>query len=228
MVTGSPEAEAGAGPGSAARLAAPWYVHPAEDPRSWRRLLAGTSLGFAVINVASGPGSSGDPYYGPALAAGSHTPLVGYVDVSYGARPVDEVLDDVRVWLRRYPVCGVMLDCVPSVVRQGHWGLEVIDRVRELGAQLVVANPGLAPDPLIVERADVTCVAEYDWSFFQQWEPPALLAQLAPERLWMLVHNVPRTEQDRALELAASLGAGLAWATSGTMPNPWATLPARW
>ncbi len=209
------------------RLAAPWYVHPATDPPAWERLLAGSSLAFAVVNAANGPAPQ-DGYYRAALAGGSKTPLVGYVDTAYGARPADMILAEARSWLETSPVSGIMLDCVPTVLRQGSWHLGLIEQIRDLGAELVVVNPGLPPDPALVQRADVTCVAEFAWNTFQNWAPPVSLRDVPPHRMWMLAHDVPASEQRAALELFGSLGAGLGWVTEGVLPNPWATLPVSW
>ncbi len=209
--------------------AAPWYVHPAEDPAAWRRLLSGRNeLAFAVVNPANGPGPVDDPYYPQVLAEGSATALLGYVNVDYGRRDPEDVLADVRDWHRRYPVSGVMLDCVPSQVRQASWDLAMIDRVREAGAATVVVNPGTPPAPELVLRADVTCVAEQDWSSFRNWQPPDWLHELPARRQWMLLHDVPIEQQGEAMELIGRRGAGLGWVTAGTMPNPWAVLPAVW
>lgn len=211
----------------AVRLAAPWYLHPAVAPDAWWRLLAGSELAFAVINPANGP-SVGDPYYSPLLATGSHTPLLGYVDVGYGSRPRADILDDVTAWLDSAPVVGIMLDCVPPGPSQGLWDLGLIARVRALGAHLVVANPGMPPDPRLVWEADLTCVAEFDWATLRSWRPPAWIADMDAGRLWMLVHDVPAREQSEALRRVAELGAGYGWVTSGTIPDPWSVLPERW
>lgn len=220
----SPGMDDGAG---AIQLAAPWYVHPASDPAAWDRLTNGSALAFAVVNAANGPAPD-DPYYKPVLAAGSATPLLGYVDTAYGSRPAETVLAEARLWLEIPAVQGIMLDCVPSVLRQGAWNLDMIERLRELGAETVAVNPGTPPDPALIQHADVTCVAEFDWATFQNWTPPDSLRGLAPERLWMLTYDVPPAEQPRALALLQSLGAGMGWATEGVLPNPWATLPAFW
>lgn len=224
MVTGRMGTERGK---HGLRLAAPWYLHPAEEPAAWQRLVGGTDLAFAVVNAANGPVPA-DAYYRAALAGGSRTPLVGYVDTAYGTRPAETVLAEAASWLGQPAVTGIMLDCVPTIVRQGQWHLGLIEQIRDLGAQLVVANPGMPPDAALVQRADVTCVAEFAYTTFQEWSPPEELADMPSHRLWMLAHDVPAGEQTKALELLESFGAGLGWVTEGVLPNPWATLPESW
>lgn len=209
------------------RLAAPWYVHPASNPPAWERMLGGSDLAFAVVNASNGP-APGDKYYQEVLAGGSQTPLVGYVDTAYGARPAELILAEVHSWLETAPVSGIMFDCVPTVIRQDSWHLGLIDQARDLGAGTVVVNPGVPPDPALVQRADVTCVAEFDWATFQKWNPPEALRDMPAHRLWMLAHGVPAAEQPEAEQLLASFGAGLGWVTEGVLPDPWSTLPERW
>lgn len=223
MTAGPPASEIPA----AARGAAPWYVHPLEDPEAWASLLAGTDLAFAVVNAASGPDLD-DAAYRVVLSQPARTKLVGYVNVDYGARPPADVLRDAQSWLAYPGVSGIMLDCVPVAPSEKLWNVGLIRLLRDLGAGLVIANPGTPPSSELVWEADVTCVAEYDWDAFQSWEPPEALAALPAERLWMLVHNVPPGEQQEALRMISRKGAAHGWATSGSLPNPWATLPARW
>ena len=67
-------------------LLIPLYVHPAEDPAAWHRLItrAGRTYGV-VINPANGPGREPDPAFvtaaGALRAAGAR--LLGYLDTDY-------------------------------------------------------------------------------------------------------------------------------------------------
>ncbi|MFJ2720758.1 endo alpha-1,4 polygalactosaminidase [Streptomyces sp. NPDC087437] len=80
-------------------LLVPLYVHPAEDPGAWHRLIRSAARTYAVVlNPASGPGAGPDPAFtavAEALrAAGAR--LLGYVDTDYGTRDAAEVADEVR------------------------------------------------------------------------------------------------------------------------------------
>lgn len=201
--------------------AAPWYLHPVEDPVAWARLRSGEdALAFAVVNVDNGPGRAVDPLYRDALA-GVRTPLVGYVDVNYGQRHPETVAAELVAWRVHYGITGVMLDRVPPS-SVGHWSLEVIDDLRAAGASVVVANPGRPVPAELVLRADVTCVAEMAWDTYRgHLAPPP---QAPPERVWHLIHSCPATHQVEAIARARRGGAGLSWATAGCLPNPWRTL----
>lgn len=209
--------------------AAPWYVHPAAAPSAWRRLGEGDSVELAVVNVANGPGTApDDPYYGPALAAVSGASMLGYVSVGYGDRSAEVVRREAEAWREWYGVTGVMLDETPSAARSKSWSLDLIDRLRGDGASMVVANPGTVPVRELVEAADVTCVFEGSWESYRRLRLPRWLRQFPPGRLWHLVHSCPGSCLPSVRRLAARRGAGYAWATSGTLPDPWSVLPEAW
>lgn len=208
------------------RLAAPWYVHPLENPQAWQKLLLGSDLSFAVVNAANGPNPY-DPVYDALLRKPFATPLLGYVNVDYGRRSRSEVVEDCEQWLTYDSVNGIMFDCVPPT-KQGNWSLKLIDRARDLGASTVAANPGLPPDLKLMAAADVICVGEYSWATFQRWDKPGYLNRAPAEKQWILVHDVPSSEQGRALQRITDQAVGLGWVTAGTLPNPWRVLPEAW
>lgn len=212
---------------SVVKLAAPFYLHPAESPGAWEALLAGRlGLAFAVINVSNGPGPDPDPYYGPLLARPSAIPLVGYVHVSYGDRSATSVLADARRWRELYGITDIFLDEIPSGRTRLNWDLALIDTLRQQGVRRVIANPGTHPDPGLLRRADLTCVSEQNWEVYRATTPRALLRRRASgERLWHIVHDVPQRDWPRALRLAHAAGAGYLWLTDAVLPNPWRTLP---
>ncbi|MCA1783998.1 MAG: spherulation-specific family 4 protein [Intrasporangiaceae bacterium] len=203
--------------------AAPFYLHPAAEPVAWRALLGGRlDLDWAVVNVADGPGGGYDEhYYGPALAGGCLTPLVGYVDLAYGRRPLADVLDDVAAWPSWYGVRDVLLDCTPA--EDVADVLATVTAVRAAGAARVVLNPGRVPDPAIQACGDVTCVIETDWRTY-----PTLDHAAGPGVTWHLVHSVPATQLAAAWASTVRRGADHAWVTDGRLPNPWRVLPTGW
>ena len=212
------------------RSAAPWYMHPAEDPGAWKGLWAGGRLAFAVVNVDDGPGTAPDhDYYQTVFAEPSKTPLLGYVSVGYGDRSASVVRREALAWREWYGVSGLMLDEVPAVAQRNSWSLDLIDQLRVDGATQVVANPGTVPVPELLLSADVTCVYEGPWDVYRGLRPPPRwLRRTDPNRQWHLVHSCPAPALPAARRLAARRGAGYLWATPGTLPNPWRTLPEEW
>ena len=208
--------------------AAPWYLHPAQDPGAWQRLVAGGGLEFAVINVQDGPGGSRDEAYATSLADGCATPLVGYVDVAYGTRSLGTILAEAAAWRSLYQVTAVMLDQVPSVPRQGAWSLDVVDELRMAGVSCVMLNPGTVPHPDLVRNADVTCVFEGSSAAYLRAHFPRWLTRDDNRAVWHLVHSCPPGWQNLVCGLAGRRGAGYVWATAGTLPNPWCRTQESW
>lgn len=208
--------------------AVPWYIHPAEAPLAWQRLVDGAfGFGFVVVNVENGPGRApNDPYYAEPFTRGLGTTTVGYVTVDYGERPWDDVLTDVLRWREWYGIHAVFLDCVPSADRQGEWSVERIDELREAGVERIVANPGVVPTRRLVETADVTCVVETTWHDYVHLQTPDWLRALPPHKQWHLIHSVPEEHLSEVPAMASRHGAHYSWATNRGLPNPWDVMPA--
>ncbi|WP_328990167.1 spherulation-specific family 4 protein [Kribbella sp. NBC_01245] len=209
------------------RLAIPWYVHPAEDPGQWTRLaeLAG-QLAFVVVNIANGPGDADDPYYPAALAAlrSSGVHFYGYVDTAYAQRGIVQVAADVRAWLERYDVDGIMFDQVaPGPDGLGYNRMLALI-ARQAGARCIVANPGVEPCPELPGLFDVTCVFEDE--FAAHGRGGVAERTVGPDRLWHLVYGVPADAIDAVLERVEAEGVGLAFVTDRPGPHPWTGLPS--
>jgi hypothetical protein len=211
---------------TAARPALPWYIHPAEDPEAWRRLAETTPRpSFVVANVHDGPGKPDDPWYPEALALLRGLRVLGYVDLAYGERSLEDVLQDVQDWQRRYRVGGVMFDRCPSDAASTERLSAYVAGARRAGAGFVVGNPGVVPALGHLALMDVTCVFEGTAEQYAGFRPPPALARLPRSRIWHLVHTCPPDEVAEVTARAARLGAGHAFVTDRLMPNPWAGFP---
>lgn len=202
-------------------LAPPWYSYPGSDASEWEELRA-AALGFAVVNVASGPGESVDDHYAHALRAGSATPFLGYVPIDYGRRHFRDVRADVSAWMSRYGVTGIFLDEVPSKAVGRRWSLAWIEVLRADGVGMVAINPGTTPeDAELMWAADVTCVFEGAWESYRDAERVDWLHDVPAERQWHLVHSVPARASLEIQARALASGAAFSWATRGRQPHPW-------
>ncbi|MFC0627198.1 spherulation-specific family 4 protein [Kribbella deserti] len=215
------------------RLAIPWYVHPAEDPAQWTRLAElADRIAFVVVNVASGPGEADDPYYPEALAAlrSSGVTFYGYVDTAYAERGIVQVAADIRVWLERYDVDGIMFDQVAPGPDGLGYNRMLATIARQAGARAIVANPGVRPCPELLGLFDVTCVFEdtagSHGSVVSDGTGESAAWAVGPERLWHLVYDVPVEELDAVLARVDAAGAGLAFVTDRAGPHPWTGLPS--
>lgn len=205
-----------------ARLAPPWYVHPAAAPQDWA-WLAGQHRGvsFAVVNVHDGPGQDDDEYYPAALAGLGRIRLLGYVALDYGDRPVADVAGDIRDWQRRYGMTGILLDELPTSPHHLARCAEYAAIARDAGISFLAANPGVFPSLAHLNLFDVTGVFEGTAATYADFEHPAWARHVPPSRLWHLVYDCA-PDQLAAVRLAATKrGAGHVFATDRSLPNPW-------
>ncbi|MFJ4518295.1 spherulation-specific family 4 protein [Streptomyces sp. NPDC088816] len=209
-------------------LLVPLYVHPAEDPGAWHRLIRSASRTYGVVlNPASGPGAGPDPAFtavAEALrAAGAR--LLGYVDTDYGTRDAAEVADEVRRHREWYAADGCFLDRVTAAPDGLPACRKLVRSARRLGAGTVVLNPGVHPAPGYARIADLTVTFEGHWStYVSAFSRPAWTARQPAERFCHLVYGVPEALVPLAVRTACARGAAVCGPVTGEQPNPWAGL----
>ncbi|WP_432032539.1 spherulation-specific family 4 protein [Streptomyces antibioticus] len=209
-------------------LLIPLYVHPADDPGAWHRLIQAAGRTYGVIlNPANGPGERPDPAFTAAAGAlrEAGARILGYVDTDYGVRERAAVLDDVRRHQEWYAVDGCFLDQV-TATPEALWACRRLVRtVRRAGAGTVVLNPGVHPAPGYARLADLTVTFEGHWStYVSSFSRPQWAARHPPERLCHLVYGVPAALVPLAVRTAGERGAAVCGPVTGELPNPWAEL----
>lgn len=206
----------------AARLAPPWYVHPAVAPQDWAWLATKRrKVSFAVLNVHNGPGQDGDEYYPTAVAGLRGIHILGYVPVGFGARPVAEVARDIASWQRLYGVHGIMLDELPSAADTLGRCAEYANVARGLGITFLAANPGVFPSLAHLQLFDVTGVFEGTAKTYADFEHPVWARNVPASRLWHLVYGCETEQIPGVHRTASEHGAGHVFATDRSLPNPW-------
>jgi hypothetical protein len=209
--------------GSSCRAALiPAYV-PA---RELARLAHGPSRPrMVIVNPDSGPGARRDHAY---IAAVSRLQAVGvrvlgYVPTGYGWRPLQSVLDDVDRYQRWYDVDGLFFDEAASAAGLVPYYAAMARAARGQSRRLVVLNPGVIPAPGYFDVADVVVTFEGDHEDYvaAMRETPRWLRRHHAHAAH-LIYDATRADASNALESAA---ADYVYATSGTLPNPWQTLP---
>ncbi|KDQ70546.1 spherulation-specific family 4 protein [Streptomyces halstedii] len=209
-------------------LLVPLYVHPAEDPGAWHRLIAAARRTYAVVlNPASGPGTAPDPAYVSAAAAlrsaGAH--VLGYVDTDYGERPPSEVADEVAKHRDWYQADGCFLDRTPSGAAELPTCRRLVRRIRRSGVPLVALNPGVHPAPGYIRAADLVVTFEGHWStYVSAFSRPEWAVRQPPDRFCHLVYGVPAALIPLAVRTARERGAAVSGPVTGELPNPWARL----
>ncbi|GGX84699.1 spherulation-specific family 4 protein [Streptomyces fructofermentans] len=209
-------------------LLIPLYVHPAEDPGAWHRLITSADRTYAVVlNPADGPGPTPDPAFVSAAealrAAGAR--LLGYVDTDYGTREPDTVADEAGRHREWYGAEGCFLDRVPSDAESLPACRRLVRAVRRLGTAPVVLNPGVHPAPGYARLADLVVTFEGHWStYVSAFSRPKWTARHPPERFCHLVYGVPEALVPLAVRTARERGAAVSGPVTGELPNPWSRL----
>lgn len=205
-----------------ARLALPWYIHPAAAPQDWAWLAAQRrGVSFAVVNVHNGPGRDDDEYYPATVAGLRKVRTLGYVPVDYGNRPVADVARDIAAWQRLYRIGGIMFDELPSSARSVARCAEYAAAARAAGIRFLAANPGVFPSLAHLNLFDVTAVFEGTAADYADFTHPGWARGIPPSQLWHLVYDCD-PEQTAAVRRAAGIrGAGHVFATDRSLPNPW-------
>ncbi|MEI7032538.1 spherulation-specific family 4 protein [Streptomyces pratensis] len=209
-------------------LLIPLYVHPAEDPDAWRRLVAAADRTCAVVlNPADGPGSSPDPAFTAAAAAvrGAGARLLGYVDTDYGARPAAEVLADAARHREWYATDGCFLDQVSADAGALPAYRTLVRALRRRGASPVVLNPGVHPAAGYARLADLLVTFEGSWAtYVSAFSRPGWTTRHSSDRFCHLVYGVPEALVPLAVRTAHERGAAVSGPVTGEPPNPWARL----
>lgn len=217
-------ADAGAGLSS---VLVPAYFHPGESPAGWSAL-TDPRLIAVVLNVADGPGDGPLPEFLSAVAAidAAGGTVTGYVDAGFGARSADEIETAARHYRHWYGVADVFLDQVPAGAATLDAYRAIGGALRAKGAEFVVFNHGVYPDPGYAAIADLLVTFEGPWSAYQLMDaPPAWATALPAWRFCHLVYDVPAAALDQAVWLAGERGAGVLYVTDGQGVNPWNGLP---
>jgi len=213
--------------GDLSSMLVPAYFHPAQSPAEWSSLTEPRLLAV-VLNINDGPGDNREPEFVSAVtdieAAGGT--VTGYVDAGYGARSVAEMETAARRYRDWYGVADVFLDQVPAGPATLDTYRAVGAGLRAKGAELLVFNHGVYPDPGYAAVADLLVTFEGPWSAYQLMDaPPAWARALPAWRFCHLVYGVPQTALDQAVSLAAERGVGVLYITDGQGVNPWNGLP---
>ena len=212
----------------------------------WSQLQhAAPTIGLAVINPASGPGTSRDGEYAAQItsARAQGIMVLGYVSTSYGNRSLDVVKKEIDDYYRWYPnIDGIFLDeggntCeshaayyqplyeyikhpVPVTVRGGR--------------AKVVLNPGSMGVPeCYMTATDIMLNFEGANSTFQQQSLDATTWQrrYSANRFWQITHTTSKADLPTAIAAAKRNNAGWFYATDEIFDpgdptsNPYDTLP---
>jgi hypothetical protein len=215
----------------------PAYFYPTDDgAKAWERLCqAARSIQVqAVINPASGPGTTADPNYAAIVekfrAAGGK--VLGYVHTSYGDREIGLVQSDIKNYLDMYHVDGFFIDEMRGDPLGVHYYSSLYNFIKRQNQALeVVGNPGIVPNEAYVKQktADRLVIFEGGAADFQDHLPARWVRQYRPDRFVHIVYDARTAEQMlRVLDRNAGLHAAAVFISDGAGSNPYDRLPSYW
>lgn len=213
----------------------PAYIYPGFAGSDWDKLiLAGGKQSAAIMNPASGPGTSSNSDYVNVInrAQPAGVPVFGYVDTNYGARSAADVEADIDKYRNWYKVYNIFFDRAASDLGHISYYQTLYNYVRSFSPNAkVVLNPGTVAttDNGYFTVADYLCVFEGDYAAYQATVFPTWLLAKPASQIVHLVYSVPDVPSMQiAIALAAQRNCANPYITDQALPNPWGKLPAYW
>ncbi len=211
-------------------MAVPSYFYPGPI---WTTLdAAAPTVGLAIINPNSGPGTSANPdYVKQVKESKAHgVKVIAYIHTSYGKRPFAEVKSEVQKYAAWYHVDGIFFDESASGADMLPYYKKCHDAVHALiPAATIVLNPGTTCAEGYMNVSDIICTWETEEpDYLNKFQAPAWTAKYPAGRIWHIVLNVPESDLPKVLALTKSRHAGWVYVTSLTEKsnaNPYGKLP---
>jgi hypothetical protein len=217
----------------------PAYFYPSGvGLDEWNRLArdAGLINIEAILNPASGPGTTQDPNYVAVVdnlrAAGGS--VFGYVSTKYGDREIADVTKDINSYISFYNINGIFIDQMDNSENRVPYYKEIYRLIKGLHSDFkVIGNAGM---PYTLEAylsaADTLVIFEGPSVFYADFRPflaaPWVL-NYPPDRFAAIVYAAAsEIHLIRALDKAGRAHAGSVYVTDGGLPNPYRSLPPYW
>ncbi|HTJ67125.1 MAG TPA: spherulation-specific family 4 protein [Actinospica sp.] len=243
-----------AGSGTGQQLAFPAYIYPSGTGLTdWQDIAAGGStVGFAIANVANGPSGAVDSNWTTAIddAHNGGVKVLGYVDTGYlgtadnrltrlGDGSVSAWLDqaeaDVNQWYNLYgsAMGGIFFDdalntCgTDNAYSDAYAELSQYVKVNHPGA-LTVINPGIDVPSCYANSADVILRFEGSYTSYQSFTPESWESGYDPHKFMDVVYGTTSANLSTAVSLSKTDGAGYVFFTDAGLPNPYDVLPSYW
>ena len=220
----------GLAPRAAHAAAAPSVAVPAYfwSSTQWDRMLVSSEeLRYVVMNPENGPGTVSYPTFVTKVAAAraQGAIVVGYVDTSYGVRPLAAVKADIDKYRMWYGVNAFFFDQTPYDCAKIPYYQEVETYVRAQAGGFIFHNPGMNPQECYLDVADVVVNFEGSEASYHSWTPAPYAPGYPAGRFWHIVYAVDPTHAAALLSNAASRNGGFVFLTEQDMPNPFAVIP---
>jgi spherulation-specific family 4 protein/PKD domain-containing protein len=212
---------------AAAGIMVPLYTYPGG---TWDRVAEtknahpGVPIA-AIVNPASGPGSSKDSNYASGISdlKSAGVIVLGYVSTAYTGRSLDAVKGDIDRWHSWYPdLDGIFFDEQTNWAGKESYYKQASDYAYSKGLTFTVGNPGANSLPSYLDTVDVVLVYESpglpNLDNYKSWSP------YPNDKLGMIpfsVSSLPTSWVENAAETI-----GWIYVTNDALPNPWDSLPS--
>jgi hypothetical protein len=224
---------------SSTALLVPAYFYPeGAGLNAWKQLVIdASSINLeAVLNPASGPGTSQDPNYVAVVnklrTAGGG--VFGYVSTQYGNRDLASVEHDILTYNLYYNINGFFVDEMANTQKKLLYYDNIYRFIKQLNFDFkVVGNPGTpytlesylgAADTLVIFEGSSAAYADYKPFVSAPW-----VANYPRARFSNIVYGVENVaEMQQALAKAARTNTGAVHISDGELPNPYGGLPSYW
>lgn len=215
-------------PASAQHIAVPSYIYPGA---AWAKIDVGApTVGIAIINPGSGPGTSPDPLYQRQVreARAHGLRVLGYVATTYGNKDPHKVEAEIDDYYRWYAVDGIFLDEGANTPDKLPYYKAIHDYIRKANpSSIIVLNPGTQTDEGYLDVADILLTFEgsYD-DYIDKYHAPAWVDRYPSHRFYHVIYGAPTaSDMENAVRLSRDRNAGWVYVTSEIMPNPYGALP---
>jgi hypothetical protein len=215
----------GGTPAPVAGTIVPLYTYPTHS--SWSAIVAAknnhpTVPVIAVVNPASGPGSTVDSTYTTGInnlrAAGIK--VLGYVATGYTARSEALVQTEMDRWRSFYPaVNGIFFDEMSNTSGQENYYRRQDAYARSKGFTYTVGNPGTDTVASYVGVVDTIIV--YESAGLAPL--PTWYQQFPRDKFAVIPYKVPAVDVNYVATTKQSIG--FIYMTNDDLPNPWDSLP---
>jgi hypothetical protein len=133
-----------------------------EDFEKRQEVINADTEEIVIVNPFNGPGSEVDENYVNFIEnLNSSKKPIGYVYTKWGNRDINQVKEDIDVWLELYPeIQGFFIDEVSNNENNVSFYKNISDYIKSKGNYFVVLNVGTMPESVYFSIADNIVVYE--------------------------------------------------------------------
>ncbi len=214
------------------KVAVASYFYPdGTAGNDWNKLDTGPRVAdLAIINPASGPGSTADANYVTQIAKSQAAGMtvVGYVATSYAGKSLAAAKAEIDKFVEWYHVDGIFFDQATSDAGNVAYYKNLHDYVKATvgGPATVILNPGTTVDEGYVTASDILVTYEASAASYAGRTAAAWEGNYPAGRFWHIIHSASAADVQSLVKLSKERNVGRLQITDRLMPNPYDGLPS--